>query len=331
MNKIDAKLKHYLDYDLYISFHIKEKRNNFNLLAVNDQTKDKIQKLFHFDTYFSKEISNFTVGLKQLEIKWTREQFELKKLNILSDTEEWQKSDGLLKLKRLAVLDITFDKNDNSTACAGILIFQLDHEDKKLKIIYGHFVNTKLTQPYISGLLAFREGEVYEKIISDIPAEFKPDCYVFDGNGTLHQRECGLATHIGVKLNLVTFGVSKKMHFIENRFSFNTQNELRAYCKPFLSHKADFAELKTIDDNKILGYAYLSGSKATNPIFISPGNRISGEACLKVITMCNEYLEFMGMDSRESIVSYIDKLSSVYLNDKQHFEHFFQHQFMSFI
>lgn len=292
--------------------------------VVESVPKEMPQNLIHFGKYLRPQSSDLLVDLKQLEIKWTRLQFEMKKSNILEDTEEWQSD--LSKLKRIAVLDIAFDKSDNSTACAGIMILEFDHEHTRLKLVYANLVDTILSEPYISGLLAFREGDVYEHMIKSIPVSLAPQCFIFDGNGILHKREFGLAAHLGVKLNCVSFGMSKNMHFIENRFAFKNASELKNYYHPFLRKANDYASLTTLDDHKVLGYAYLCGSRTTNPMFVSQGNKISGNTCLNVVRMCNEYLKNMNMDSRESIVGFIDKMTNSYFNDRNNFEKFF-HQF----
>lgn len=38
---------------------------------------------------------------------------------------------------------------------------------------------------------------------------------IVDGNGILHQNQCGLACHLGVHLNLPTIGVGKTFFFID--------------------------------------------------------------------------------------------------------------------
>ncbi len=39
---------------------------------------------------------------------------------------------------------------------------------------------------------------------------------MLDGNGSLHERKCGLATHFGVLLGIRTIGCSKKRTNISN-------------------------------------------------------------------------------------------------------------------
>jgi deoxyribonuclease V len=63
--------------------------------------------------------------------------------------------------------------------------------------------------PYIPGLLAFREGQVVFESLRAF--ETTPDIVLIDGSGRIHPRQAGLATHIGVTLNLPTVGVAKSL------------------------------------------------------------------------------------------------------------------------
>lgn len=61
--------------------------------------------------------------------------------------------------------------------------------------------------PYVPGLLSFREGPAvlaaFEKLTR------WPDLVFFDGQGIAHPRKIGIASHIGVLLDLPTIGVAK--------------------------------------------------------------------------------------------------------------------------
>ncbi len=63
--------------------------------------------------------------------------------------------------------------------------------------------------PYIPGLLSFREGGAILAAFEQLDHE--PDVVLVDGSGRIHFREAGLATHIGVTLDVPTVGVAKNL------------------------------------------------------------------------------------------------------------------------
>lgn len=69
------------------------------------------------------------------------------------------------------------------------------------------------------GFLAFREIEpcltLYNKLTSSNP-ELIPDVIMFDGNGILHPRGLGLASHFGAVQNVCTIGVAKNLYQMNN-------------------------------------------------------------------------------------------------------------------
>ena len=72
--------------------------------------------------------------------------------------------------------------------------------------------------PYIAGYLAFREVppllQLLQKLRKRIANEKAPEPYVImvDGNGILHPKRFGTASHLGVCANLRTIGVGKSLH-----------------------------------------------------------------------------------------------------------------------
>ena len=206
------------------------------------------------------------------ETEWAEKQAELKNHHIQID-DNWS-SDGE-PLKYIGGVDISFVKNSlNNTekydACACYII--MSYPD--LKVVYEKYEMVKLTQPYISGFLAFREVDHLVKLIKEQKDE-KPSIYpqvIFvDGNGLLHARRFGLACHLGVLLDIPTIGIGKTIYNIENRYSAET---IKRLIKTNLKSVGDYFDLSD-NDGIVLGACMATGNTVKNPIYVSIGNKIS--------------------------------------------------------
>ncbi|XP_073410828.1 endonuclease V isoform X4 [Dendrobates tinctorius] len=86
-------------------------------------------------------------------LEWEREQSILKENVITSDTEPWQNSPDFHGLKRVGGLDLSYLKEDDTSACASLIV--LSYPD--LEVIYEDYQMVTLDAPYVAGFLAFRE------------------------------------------------------------------------------------------------------------------------------------------------------------------------------
>ena len=121
--------------------------------------------------------------------------------------------------------------------------------------------------PYIPGLLSFREGPALVSVIKRLST--KPDVILFDGQGIAHPRRVGIATHIGILLDVPTIGCAKSKLVGE-------------YEEPE-DHR--FAHTPLVYKEEVVGVV-LRTKKGVLPIFVSPGHRITVEDALRVVTLC---------------------------------------------
>ena len=86
-------------------------------------------------------------------------------------------------------------------------------------MIYENFLTVKLKLPYIAGFLAFREVEPILELLKTLKktnSNIYPQIVIVDGNGTLHPRRFGLASHLGVLADIPTIGVAKNFLQIDD-------------------------------------------------------------------------------------------------------------------
>ncbi len=119
--------------------------------------------------------------------------------------------------------------------------------------------------PYISTYLSFREGPLLIDLIKDV--EEKPDLIMVDGNGVMHPKGIGLASHVGVLLDIPTIGVAK------SKLCGKQMNEV----------DDDNTQSRIELNGKLIGYALLSSDRAKKPIYVSSGHKVSVETALKIV------------------------------------------------
>lgn len=121
--------------------------------------------------------------------------------------------------------------------------------------------------PYIPGYLGFREVPSLLKAWELIPD--KPDLLVLDGQGILHPRQMGIASHFGVLTGHSTIGCAK--------------NSLFGKYEPLGLQK--YAASPIYGHGGIAGYA-LRTKDGVQPVYISPGYGINVPQALAVMRQC---------------------------------------------
>ncbi|MEF8785049.1 MAG: endonuclease V [Haloarculaceae archaeon] len=137
--------------------------------------------------------------------------------------------------------------------------------------------------PYIPGLLSFREGGAILSALAELDSD--PDVLVVDGSGRIHFREAGLATHIGVTVDCPAVGVAKNLLCGRPRQSL--ADPLPEGTRVAIEADGDV----TAPDGTVIGYAfqsrqYDSPNQYINPLYVSPGHRVSAETAVDIVERC---------------------------------------------
>ncbi|MGG5887675.1 endonuclease V [Falsiroseomonas sp. HC035] len=117
--------------------------------------------------------------------------------------------------------------------------------------------------PYIPGLLGFREVPVLAEAFRALAV--KPDLIFVDGHGLAHPRGLGVASHLGVVLDVPTIGVAKSI--------------LVGTVQGDLGEEAG-AQAPLVWQGRPVGVA-LRTRRGANPIYVSVGHRVSLETALR--------------------------------------------------
>lgn len=134
--------------------------------------------------------------------------------------------------------------------------------DRSLKVMEKAVVSQEAAFPSIPGFRAYREMPAmvaaYEKI------KQKPDVILVDGNGILHPRRLGLASHFGLAIDTPTIGVTTSLL------------------------------LGKVEKGKVYVGTEVRGVEMTtrehaNPLYVSPGYKVSIGTALRVVQESMRY------------------------------------------
>ena len=115
-----------------------------------------------------------------------------------------------------------------------------------------------------------------------------PQVILVDGNGILHTRGFGIASHLGVLVDIPTIGCAKTVFALKDEGITDDYVKDMYYKK--LKKFGDYFPLRGFSDIT-WGYALRSTEYYDNPIIISIGHKVSNQTALKVAKMCCYYKE----------------------------------------
>ena len=175
--------------------------------------------------------------------------FDALKKEQLKLAEKVITSDSIKNIKTIAGADQAYIGNKVISAIAVC-------DYKGLKLIEEKHAVVDAKIPYKSGFLFYRDGPAVMEAFNKL--ENKPDVLIVKANGILHPRRIGMASHLGILLDIATIGVTKNLMLGEVR------------------EKTIYVE------KEARGYELITKEHA-RPIYISPGNKISLKTSLEIV------------------------------------------------
>jgi deoxyribonuclease V len=155
--------------------------------------------------------------------------------------------------------DVAYSKKDNM-AFATIVVLKVP----EMELVEKVRAQANVTFPFMPGFFYFREGPVLTKALSRL--KIVPDCFVFDGHGICHPKGIGLASHLGLLLDMPTIGCAKKL-----------------LCGEVGELGNDVGDTAPIFyGNQEVGQAVRS-RESVKPLYVSPGHKIDVETAVKTI------------------------------------------------
>ncbi|OGO07321.1 MAG: hypothetical protein A2Y92_02075, partial [Chloroflexi bacterium RBG_13_57_8] len=166
----------------------------------------------------------------------------------------------------IAGVDISVNKwAKTGTAAAVVLSYPA------LELVDVQVVTGSLDFPYVPGLLTFREAPLVLAACEKL--KVTPDLVIVDGQGVAHPRRIGLASHLGLCLDIPTIGCAKSRLCGE-------------YTEPDAA-SGSFTDLT--DKGEVIG-AVVRTRSVVKPVFVSVGHKISlPEAICWVLACCRGY------------------------------------------
>ncbi|MBI4738787.1 endonuclease V [Candidatus Woesearchaeota archaeon] len=160
--------------------------------------------------------------------------------------------DEFSEIKRIAGCDQAFIGNQVISAVVVLSFPALEIIEKKYGVADAPI-------PYVPGFRGYREAPAVVEAFRKLKE--KPDVLLCDAHGILHERRIGMASHLGILLDVPTIGVSTNLLVGEVRDEkIYVENELRGML------------LKTKEYAK--------------PIYVSSGHRVSLKSAVEIVQKC---------------------------------------------
>src|SRR6266571_7572454 len=171
--------------------------------------------------------------------------------------------DHVGEVKHVAGVDMAINEVSGMARAAVVLLSY-----PALEIVERHVYEEPVRMPYVPGLLSFRELPCILGAFDLLKQQ--PELVMVDGQGIAHPRRLGIASHLGLWLDLPTIGCAKSI--------------LIGHHDPLSEEVGSWVPLEA--DREVIG-AVLRTRAQVKPMIISLGHRISLETSLRYVLACS--------------------------------------------
>lgn len=140
-------------------------------------------------------------------------------------------------------------------------------EYPSLRVVEQVLHRQPATMPYIPGLLSFRELPAVMQVMDKLKRQ--PDLIMVDGMGIAHPRRIGIASHLGLLLDIPTIGIGK--------------SRLCGRHDDVPEQRGEYVSLR--DRGETIG-AVLRTRAHVKPLYISSGHRVSLTTSIEWVMAC---------------------------------------------
>jgi len=159
--------------------------------------------------------------------------------------------DGVGKIGLVAGVDAAYSRESGYAACVVI--------DSDLEVVETGSAEVEASFPYIPGYLSYREAPVVRAAVEEVSGF---DVLLVNGHGVAHPRGYGLASHVGLALDVPSIGVAGRRLVGEEGVMVEGQAPIRY-------------------GGRVVGVKLRMGGHS--PIYVSVGHRVSLESSVRIV------------------------------------------------
>lgn len=172
------------------------------------------------------------------------------------------------RINLIGGVDVAYNEDQQKMIGAIVVL-----NSKTLEVVEESYHEMNITFPYVPGLFSFRETppiiEAFNKLT------IKPEIIVCDGHGIAHPKGVGMATHLGIKLNIPTIGCAKK-----RLVGIWNKEELATQKGSHVPLKWEGGEIGKV----------LRTRNEVKPVFVSIGHKVNLESATSIVlSLCSNY------------------------------------------